>query len=184
MDNRPSRTIECVFCFAIAVVYAILHTGTTQAQTSPGEMLADFQKAKEAYASKEFKQSAELFRSVSSRCAGSELSLQCDYLAAISEWAHNPSEESIEKLGLWLQNFDRFKTEATAAGRIFNRRLLQSWARNSQFLQAKWDRQRKQIESAESRLRSLLDPALEVDGATTRLPDIWLELGSLLLEDR
>jgi TolA-binding protein len=153
-------------------------------QPEPNALAALYQSARASYADRQFQKSASQFREVADRCAGSELAVQCEYFAVMSEWAIDPCDGCAAKLSNWLSNAKKFQEDSVAAGRSLDLKQLLKWTENAELIHAKWDRQKQRFELAENRLRSFLgvtEPDLK---AIKKSPRAWLELGSLLLEHR
>lgn len=175
---RSSHTL--VFVLAISLQFAA--AGSCLSQALPNNSLArDYEQARKAYASKQFQQSAELFHSVADRCKGSELAIQCEYFALISEWSQGPSESIATKFDAWLDDAQKLKSETLKAGRNVDNKLIDQWTASSSLMLAKWERQKLKLREAEKRLRSHVEAALT---DKRDAPDAWLELGSILLEQK
>lgn len=167
---------------AAAIVWFTTLRCVSQQPENP--LVAQYQEARAAYTAKQFQKSATLFRSVANQCQGSELAIQCEYFAAISNWTLEPSDATASKLSDWIAKTMQFRDEALAAHRSFDDKLMQRWLENSNVLHAKWDRQKQRFDLAEARLRGFLKNAPTDSNQSNHSPAAWLELGSLLLECR
>lgn len=154
-------------------------------QSDLSAIATQYQQARAAYSERQFKKSSELFRSVSAKCPGSELALQCEYFAVMSDWSIEPCDQCAGKLCSWLDSAKKFKSDSLAAGRSLNTNQLFQWTENAQLLHAKWDRQKQRLDLAEERLINFLGFSKASKGnEPTRSSSGWIELGSLLLENR
>ncbi len=184
-DMYPTRTIVLLSFIAF---FLTKHVVVSQ-QPDSNAIVALYQSARLLYSERQFQKSASGFRSVANLCPGSELSIQCEYFAAMSDWAVEPSDSCATELSNWLVKAKKFQVDAVAAGRTFDSRQLLKWSENAELAQAKWDRQKQRFDSAEKRLRAFLGFAansnIDVSPAVSNVhPNAWLELGSLLLENR
>ena len=167
----------------IFVVMLTTRVGTTQ-QPEPNALLALYQTARASYADRQFQKSASQFHAVVEQCAGSELAIQCEYFAVMSEWAIEPCDGCASKLSNWLAKAKKFQEDAAASGRALDVKQLLKWTENAELVHAKWDRQKQRFELAENRLRSFLGATQTDLKANKKSPRAWFELGSLLLEHR
>ena len=168
----------CIF-----VVMLTTRVGFTQ-QPEPNALVALYQTARVSYADRQYQKSASQFRSVAEQCAGSELAIQCEYFALMSEWAIEPCDGCAGKLSHWLTKAKKFQADSVAAGRVLDVKQLLKWTENAELIHAKWDRQKLRFELAENRLRSFLGVTETDLNDSKKSPKAWLELGSLLLEHR
>jgi TolA-binding protein len=177
-----------LFAFPVGLIAtaAILWLTTLHCVAQPLEnpIVAQYQEGRAAYTAKQFQRSAELFRSVANQCQGSELAIQCEYFAAISNWTLEPSDATASNLSDWIAKTTKFRDEALVANRSFDDKLMQRWMENANVLHAKWDRQKQRFDLAEARLRGFLKNAPTNSNQSNHSPAAWLELGSLLLECR
>ena len=176
-------------CLALVVVLTTTCVGLPQ--QSPSNSLVElYQSARTAYTERNFQKSAEQFLAVAEQCPGTELSIQCEYFAVMSEWAMDPCDGCASKLSAWIAKAKKFQEDAIATGRSFDSKQLFKWTDNAELVQAKWDRQKQRFELAEQRLKKHLGfgkgNALEGPEANSSKtnPIAWLELGSLMLEQR
>ncbi len=153
-------------------------------QPDQNAIVSLYQSARAAFSDRQFQKSAKDFHSVAEKCAGSELAIQCEYFALMSEWAMEPCDGCAAKLSGWLVKAKRFQVDAIAAGRSVDAKQLPKWTENAELLHAKWDRQKLRFELAEQRLRAFLGTAASDPTGIKTNPKAWLELGSLLLENR
>ena len=153
-------------------------------QPQPNELVALYQNARASYAERQFGKSATQFRSVAEQCPGSELAIQCEYFALMSEWAIEPCDVCAGKLSNWLAKAKKFQDDSAAASRDFDVKQLLKWTENAELIHAKWDRQKQRFELAENRLRSFIGLNAADPAAQKKSPKAWFELGSLLLEHR
>ncbi|MCY2981287.1 MAG: tetratricopeptide repeat protein [Planctomycetota bacterium] len=183
---RIPRQKPFAFPVGLIAVAAIVWLTTLRcvSQQPENPLVAQYQEARAAYTAKQFQKSAALFRSVANQCQGSELAIQCEYFAAISNWTLEPSDATASKLSDWIAKTTQFRDEALAAHRSFDDKLMQRWMENSNVLHAKWDRQKQRFDLAEARLRGFLKNAPTDSNQSNHSPAAWLELGSLLLECR
>ena len=170
---------------AIFIVALLLTTSNSiSQQPEPNALVSLYQSARASYSDQQFQKSAKQFQSVAEKCPGSELAIQCEYFSVMSEWATEPCDGCANKLSAWLVKAKRFQVDAIATGRSVDSKQLLKWFENAELLQAKWDRQQQRFELAEQRLRALLVSAATDSTVTRTIPKTWLELGSLLLENR
>ncbi len=169
--------------WSITFVWLTTLTGISR-QTETSSLISLYQSAREAYSSRQFQKSSSLFRSVAEQCPDSELAIQCEYFAAMSDWAIEPCDGCAVKLSNWLGKAKKFQDNTTASGRAMDSRQLFKWIENAELVHAKWDRQKQRFELAEQRLRTFLGTAGTDRKVTKANPNVWLELGSLLLENR
>lgn len=183
---RIPRQKPFAFPVGLIAVAAIVWLTTLRcvSQQPENPLVAQYQEARAAYTAKQFQKSATLFRSVANQCQGSELAIQCEYFAAISNWTLEPSDATASKLSDWIAKTTQFRDEALAAHRSFYDKRMQRWMENSNVLHAKWDRQKQRFDLAEARLRGFLKNAPTDSNQSNHSPAAWLELGSLLLECR
>ena len=183
---RIPRQKPFAFPVGLIAVAAIVWLTTLRcvSQQPENPLVAQYQEARAAYTAKQFQKSATLFRSVANQCQGSELAIQCEYFAAISNWTLEPSDATASKLSDWIAKTTQFRDEALAAHRSFDEKLMQRWMENSNVLHAKWDRQKQRFDLAEARLRGFLKNAPTNSNQPNHSPAAWLELGLLLLECR
>ncbi len=153
-------------------------------QPEPNAIVSLYQSARAAYSDRQFQKSAKDFYTVAEECPGSKLAIQCEYFAVMSEWAMEPCDGCADKLSGWLDKAKRFQVDAIAAGRSVDTNQLLKWTENAELLHAKWDRQKLRFELAERRLRAFLGTAATDQTGIRANPKAWLELGSLLLENR
>ena len=176
-------------CLAIGVVLVTTCVGLPQ-QPQSNSLVALYQSARTSYTERNFQKSAEQFRAVAEQCPGTELAIQCEYFAVMSEWATAPCDGCASKLDAWLAKAKKFQDDAIATGRSFDAKQLFKWTDNAELVQAKWDRQKQRFELAEQRLKKHLGfgKVDSVEGpnaaASKSNPGAWLELGSLMLEQR
>lgn len=175
-------------CLAIAVVLITTCVGLPQ-QPQSNSLVALYQSARTAYTERNFQKSAEQFRAVAEQCPCTELAIQCEYFAVMSEWAMEPCDGCASKLSSWLAKAKKFQDDALATGRTFDAKQLFKWTDNAELVQAKWDRQKQRFELAEERLKKHLgfgkvNAAEGPDANSKANPIAWLELGSLMLEQR
>lgn len=168
--------------FLATAAIVLLTTLRCASQQPENPLVAQYQEARAAYAQKQFQKSAALFHSVANQCQGSELAIQCEYFAAISNWTLEPSDATASKLSDWLAKTTSFRDEALAANRSFDDKLIHRWMENTNVLHAKWDRQKQRFDLAEARLKGFLKNSANESKQPRRSPAAWLELGSLLLE--
>ena len=166
------------------VVATLTVCGGNAQQIEPNSIVPLYQNARTAYSDRQFTKAAKLFHAAAEQCRGSELAVQCEYFAIMSEWTVEPCDECAEKLSTWLDKAKKFQNDALAAGRAFDSKQLAKWSDNTELIHAKWDRQKMRFELAEQRLRIFLKTATTNNKATKPNPEALLELGSLLLEDR
>jgi TolA-binding protein len=152
-------------------------------QSDSSSIVSLYQKARANYAERQFQKSAIEFLSVAERCPGSELAIQCEYFAAMSEWGIEPCDGCAAKLANWLEKASKFQDEAVAKGRAYDAKQLLRWTENAELVHAKWDRQKLRIDLAEQRLKAFLEHR-KGQHAPVGFSQSWLELGSLLLEVR
>ncbi len=174
--------------WSIAFVWLTTTAGVSQ-QSETNLLVSLYQRARDAYADRQFQKSSSLFRSVAEQCPDSELAIQCEYFAAMSEWAIEPCDGCAAKLSTWLGKAKKFQDDTIAAGRATSSKQLLTWIENAELVHAKWDRQKQRFELAEQRLRAFLGTPEtgrpETGPKVTKTnPNGWLELGSLLLENR
>ena len=176
---------------SIAFAVVLITTSVGLPQQPPSSTLVTlYQSARAAYADRDFQKSAEQFRAVADQCPGTELAIQCEYFAVMSEWTMAPCDGCANKLSNWLANAKKFQEDAVAKGRSFDAKQLFKWTDHAELIHAKWDRQKQRFELAEQRLKKHLGFAKTnaVDGSETSNakanPNAWLELGSLMLEQR
>ncbi|MCY2984607.1 MAG: tetratricopeptide repeat protein [Planctomycetota bacterium] len=176
-------------CLAVAFVLITTCVGFPQ-QPQSNSLLALYQSARRAYTDRNFQKSAEQFHAVAEQCPGTELAIQCEYFAVMSEWATDPCDGCASKLSSWLAKAKKFQDEAIATGRSFDAKQLFKWTDNAELVHAKWDRQKQRFELAEQRLKKHLGfgKVNAVEGAESTSsktnPIAWMELGSLMLEQR
>ncbi len=181
----PNRSI--VLLSIVAILLA--KNAAVSDQPDSTAILSQYQSARAFYAERQYQKSSIAFRSVVELCPGSELAIQCEYFAAMSDWAVEPCDSGATKLSSWLAKAKKFQLDSIAAGRRFDANQLLKWSENAELVQAKWDRQRDRLDSSEQRLREFLGLVSKgtVDASPTTSkssPAVWLELGSLLLENR
>ena len=183
---RIPRQKPFAFPVGLIAVAAIVWLTTLRcvSQQPENPLVAQYQEARAAYTAKQFQKSAALFHSVANQCQGSELAIQCEYFAAISNWTLEPSDATASKLSDWIAKTTQFRDDALAAHRSFDDKRMQRWMENSNVLHAKWDRQKQRFDLAEARLRGFLKNAPTNSNQPNHSPAAWLELGSLLLECR
>ena len=183
---RIPRQKPFAFPVGLIAVAAIVWLTTLRcvSQQPENPLVAQYQEARAAYTAKQFQKSAALFHSVANQCQGSELAIQCEYFAAISNWTLEPSDTTASKLSDWIAKTTQFRDDALAAHRSFDDKRMQRWMENSNVLHAKWDRQKQRFDLAEARLRGFLKNAPTDSNQSNHSPAAWLELGSLLLECR
>jgi len=150
----------------------------------PNNRLSLYQSARDAYNERQFQKSARDFFSVAEQCPGSELAIQCEYWSIMSEWSVEPCDDCANKLSAWLGKAKKFQADAKATGRSKDPKQLLKWTENAELLHAQWDRQKLRFELAEKRLRTFLGVSASEPKPSTSSPGAWLELGSLLLENR
>ena len=181
MQAMYSRTR--IIVWSIAFVWLATLTSVAQ-QTDSHSLVSLYQRARDAYSDRQFQKSSSLFRSVAEQCPDSELAIQCEYFAAMSEWALEPCDGCAAKLSTWIGKAKKFQDDTIAAGRATNSKQLLTWIENAELVHAKWDRQKQRFELAEQRLRAFLGTPETGRKLTKTNPNGWLELGSLLLENR
>ena len=119
------------FAFPVGLIAAAaivwLTTLRCVSQQPENPLVAQYQEARAAYTAKQFQKSATLFRSVANQCQGSELAIQCEYFAAISNWTLEPSDATASKLSDWIAKTTQFRDEALAAHRSFEDKRMQRW---------------------------------------------------------
>ena len=138
------------------VVATLTVCGGNAQQIEPNSIVSLYQNARTAYSDRQFTKAAKLFHAAAEQCRGSELAVQCEYFAIMSEWTVEPCDECAEKLSTWLDKAKKFQNDALAAGRAFDSKQLAKWSDNTEIIRAKWDRQEMRFELAEQRLRSFL----------------------------
>jgi TolA-binding protein len=182
-------TQKNTLCLTIVVVLITTCVGLPQ-QPPASSLVALYQSARSAYAERNFQKSGEQFRAVAEQCPGTELAIQCEYFAVMSEWATDPCDGCASKLSAWLAKAKKFQEDAMATNRSFDAKQLFKWTDNAELVQAKWDRQKQRFELAEQRLKKHLGfgKGNAMEGQDTQRsktnPIAWLELGSLMLEQR
>jgi TolA-binding protein len=173
-----------VFLSTILGVIGVRHSACAQQSNDPSSLISQYQQAREAYASQQFQKSSELFRNVASQCTGSELAIQCLYYSIMSDWAVEPSDATASRLSEWVEQAEAFQLKATSTAKTLDHRLLDGWIENSHLVCSKWDRQKLRFEAAENRLRGSLAKLKTSGKQATKAASMWIELGSLLLEQR
>ena len=168
---------------SVAVVLLSNQIGLSR-QSDSIALVSLYRSARAFYSERQFQRSAQEFRSVAEQCPGSELAIQCEYFAAMSDWAIEPCDDCTKKLANWLGKAKVFQEDAVAAGRAFDSNQLLKWTENAVLVQAKWDRQKQRFDLAEQRLREFLGSLSTGTQGSAGYPHLWLELGSLLLENR
>ncbi len=176
----PSRIIPSI---SIAIILLFRLEGIAQPPDS-SSLIALYKSARANYAEHLFQKSAIEFRSVAEQCPGSELAIQCEYFASMSDWALEPCDGCASKLSGWLAKAKRFQEAAVAAGRNFDAEQLFKWIENAELVHAKWDRQMQRYDLAEQRLRTFLGVTSGSIKESKSSPGAWLELGTLMLEER
>ena len=169
----------------LSIIVASWTVGAGNAlQIEPNTIVSLYQSARTAYSDRQFTKAAKLFHSACEQCPGSELAVQCEYFAIMSEWAIEPCDDCAAKLSTWLDKTNKFQHDANEAGRDVDFKQLAKWTENAELVHAKWDRQKLRFELAEQRLQSFLETANTKNKTTNPSPNTWLELGSLQLEHR
>ena len=179
--SMVSRTRTKIW--SITFVWLATLTSVAQ-QTDTNSLVSLYQRAREAFSDRQFQKSSGLFRSVAEQCPDSELAIQCEYFATMSEWAIEPCDGCAAKLSSWLRKANKFQDDSIAAGRAMDSKQLIKWIENAELVHAKWDRQKQRFELAEKRLRTFLGSSGSDRKLAKSNPNAWLELGSLLLENR
>ena len=172
-----------IVLLSIVVATLTVCDGNAQ-QIEPQTLVTFYQNARTAYSDRQFSKAAKLFYSTAEQCPGSELAIQCEYFAIMSEWTVEPCDQCAAKLSTWLGKAMQFQNNSIAAGRTVDSKQLAKWTENAELIHAKWDRQKLRFELAEQRLRTYLQPATAKNKTTRPSSHAWLELGSLLLEHR
>ena len=172
-----------IVLLSIVVATLTVCDGNAQ-QIEPQTLVTFYQNARTAYSDRQFSKAAKLFYSTAEQCPGSELAIQCEYFAIMSEWTVEPCDQCAAKLSTWLGKAMQFQNDSIAAGRAVDSKQLAKWTENAEVIHAKWDRQKLRFELAEQRLRTYLPPATAKNKTTRPSSHAWLELGSLLLEHR
>ena len=171
-QSMVSRTRTKIW--SITFVWLATLTSVAQ-QTDTNSLVSLYQRAREAFSDRQFQKSSGLFRSVAEQCPDSELAIQCEYFATMSEWAIEPCDGCAAKLSSWLGKANKFQDDSIAAGRAMDSKQLIKWIENAELVHAKWDRQKQRFELAEKRLRTFLgtsdaDRKLTTDAAADAVP--------------
>jgi len=172
------------------ILVAMLTTLLASAQTPPGAedpkqaLIRFFNEARDAFAREDWGGASERFRQVSVNCPGSPLALESNYFATLALWKREDSEAQASMLA-WLREAKLLQDRLQQAQKPVPS-SWDGWVANMQLLLAQSERHRHEWESAEQRLRGLLEPS-----ETNRSPDCawpklassnanaWFELGRL-----
>ena len=190
----------------LAVVYLLgvmLSTfpGMGFCQTSPSnsQLASLYQSATTAFAAREYSTSSRDFKAAAALCLNSELSLQCEYFAAIADWNQEPNAEHAAAIERWLEHAHDFEVQLQMKGAKTASKGWNQWIEAAHLVRAKWEIQENKLDVARKRLEKLLGITGELkngdaseDAETLQKlawprdyacsTNAWLELGYLALK--
>ncbi len=161
------------------------------AVSSPQDLPTLFRSASSAFADNDFPRAGREFREAAKLCEGSELSLQCEYFAALADWNAESSERTAKGLETWLEDAKLLEIRLKSKGSQIQSKAWNQWLECAHLVQAKWEIQRGQLEQAKKRLEKLVEQAELQESNPTEAqawpcqykpaPNTWMELGYLTL---
>lgn len=150
-----------------------------------------FRSASSAFADNDFPRASREFREAAKLCVGSELSLQCEYFAALADWNAEASERTAKGLATWLEEAKLLEIQLKSKGSQIQSKAWNQWLECAHLVQAKWEIKRGQSEQAKKRLEKLVEQADVQESNPTETQawpcrykpatNTWLELGYLTL---
>lgn len=123
-----------------------------------------------------FREARTEYEKVASRCPGTELSIQCEYFAAIAAWNAEPNEVSAKLIETWLQQAKAFEQRTKQANTPIVSPSWSHWIQSAQIVLSTWETSRKRFESAKDYLNLALEESTKSGLGSSRL---HYELGKL-----
>jgi hypothetical protein len=161
----------------LAVVYLLgvmLSTfpGMGFCQTSPSnsQLASLYQSATTAFAAREYSTSSRDFKAAAALCLNSELSLQCEYFAAIADWNQEPNAEHAAAIERWLEHAHDFEVQLQMKGAKTASKGWNQWIEAAHLVRAKWEIQENKLDVARKRLEKLLGITGELKNGAVPLP--------------
>lgn len=148
----------------LAVIYllgAILSTfpGSVFSQTlssSTTQLASLYQSGTSSFAAQEYSASSRDFKAAAALCPNSELALQCEYFAAISDWNLAPNAEHAAAIEKWLERAQHFEAQLESKGARIASKGWNQWIEAAHLIQAKWEIQTNKLDASRKRLEKLV----------------------------
>ncbi|MFN9414002.1 MAG: tetratricopeptide repeat protein [Pirellula sp.] len=128
----------------------------SQSATSNSHLASLYQSATSLFAAQEYSASSRDFKAAAALCPNSELALQCEYFAAISDWNRTPNAEHAEAIEKWLEQAKRFEAQLESKGTRIASKGWNQWIEAAHLIQAKWEIQTNKLDTARRRLEILV----------------------------
>jgi tetratricopeptide (TPR) repeat protein len=123
-----------------------------------------------------FREARTEYEKVSSRCPGTELSVQCEYFAAIAAWNVEPNEVSAKLIETWLQKAKAFEQKTKQNNTPIVSPSWPHWIQSAQVVLSNWESSQNRFESAKNYLNLAMEESTKSGFGASR---VHYELGKL-----
>lgn len=153
----PTDKMKHAVIYLLGVMLATF-PGVIFSQSAPSnsQLASLYQSATSSFAAQEYSDSSRDFKAAAALCPNSELALQCEYFAAISEWNLEPNAEHAEAIENWLEQAKLFEAQLESKGARIASKGWNQWIEAAHLIQAKWEIQANKIDAARKRLEKLV----------------------------
>lgn len=123
-----------------------------------------------------FREARTEYEKVSNRCPGTELSIQCEYFAAIAAWNAEPNEVSAKLIETWLQRAKAFEQRSKQSNTTIVSPSWPHWIQSAHVVLSTWESSQNRFESAKDYLNLALEESTQSGLGASR---VHYELGNL-----
>lgn len=135
-----------------------------------------FANANRLFLAGKFREARTEYEKVATRCPGTELSIQCEYFAAIAAWNAEPNEVSAKLIETWLQQAKAFEQRTKQANTPIVSPSWSHWIQSARIVLSTWETSQKRFESAKDYLNLALEESTKSGLGASR---VHYELGKL-----
>lgn len=175
--------------FFVALVIGSCSTGTAltyplqQVELQAPSKNADIRSIPEWFAAAnrlflagKFREARTEYEKVSNRCPGTELSIQCQYFAAIAAWNAEPNEVSAKLIETWLQQANAYEQRTMQSNTPIVSPSWPHWIQSAHVVLSNWESSQKRFESAKEYLNLALEVSAKSGLGASR---VHYEIGKL-----
>jgi tetratricopeptide (TPR) repeat protein len=164
-------------CPVLAYAFPQTETQPPPEESDSSSISEWFTSANRLFLAGSFREARTAYEKVAARCPGTELSVQCEYFAAIAAWNSEPNETSAKLMESWLQTAKTHEQRVKQAGSQIVSPSWPHWIQSAQIVLSNWQASQKRFESAKDYLNLALE---ESNKSGLGAPRIHYELGQLL----
>lgn len=136
-----------------------------------------FKSANRLFLAGNFREARIAYEKVAARCQGTELSVQCEYFAAIAAWNSAPNETSVKSIESWLKTARNYELRVKQSGSQIVSPSWSHWIQSAQIVLSNWEASQKRFEPAKNYLNLALEESKTSGLGAAR---IHYEMGQLL----